>query len=173
MAELMKNPQHLMALGLVVVWLLVKFGPKVAGLLHSAYGRLRAEFLPKVKTQTNVFSSWPLIVLGLIYGLPAIMGPSGPAPEPVPVRVPDVLDVCQANARQLLAEKIGELAGKRFEATADQTEVQQAEDWMNESLMDIGEASYGPILQRIAKAKRDNRLMDLSEAVKKGEVRDE
>jgi len=80
---------------------------------------------------------------------------------------PDIFDRSASSGRALLADAIDELAAKKFDSD------QEAEDFMNEKILDCLEAAFGPVGKEIEKARDASRLTDMAAKLKAGELRNE
>lgn len=143
----------------VVAWLLYMVGPTVAAKARAA----AVKAWPTVKTKATVANLVPLVFVAAVYLWPARESPS----PVVPARQPDIVDTCTSSYRNLMADALDKFATLKFDND------QASEDAINESILDVIEASYVPFNDEIAKAIKANRVTDCAEKIRKGELRGE
>jgi hypothetical protein len=159
--------KYIVGLGIIAVWLAMKGIAKATGPVKrggaSWWKKFKTKTWPAIKRDTTVFTSLPLLIgVGVIAAWPS----GGSVPEPVePAEVKtDLLDKCHEAQRVLLAERLREFAGTKLAS------VEEAEDALNQILLDTGTASYEPLFKEMAEAYHDNRMLDFSNKLKDREV---
>lgn len=157
------SDQRVLLAGVVLaIWLVVNFWKPVVrsavNVIVAARNRLKS-VAPVVEQKTTIFSAWPIVLIVAVFAL----YPSGvevkPSVAPDAVKA-DLLTSIQENERILLADSIAELGKKTFESD------KQAEDWMNEKILDVVLASYEPLFKKIAESRSAGSLQSLSDSVK-------
>lgn len=149
--------RHVVGAIVLVVWVGQMTGPSLA----SAAKRL----WPKIQSQLST-GKWPGLVILALIGSSFLPHP-GPAPAPAPVdppKPPDLFTTCGIAARELLAEELEKFASQRFDSD------QAKEDAINEKIDDVIESSFAPLSDQIAKAIKENRLVDYARKIKAGEA---
>lgn len=156
---LQSNWQIAASIAAAVIWLAQNYGSKAVTTLRA----LAAKVSPN-GTTGGLQRWWPLLVFAVLLGpkiLPQV------TPQPVqPQRVPDIFDQSAASGRSLLADELDEIARTKFET------VQDKEDTINQKILDIVQSCFEPVNVRIGKAAEANRLTDMAELIRKGELRE-
>ena len=157
------SDQRVFLAGIVLaIWLVVNFWKPVVRSVVSRVVAIRnrlKSIAPVVEQKTTIFSAWPIILVVAVFAL----YPSGAEVKPSvapEIAKADLLTSIQENERVLLADSIAELGKKTFESD------KQAEDWMNEKILNVVLASYEPLFKRIAESRAAGSLQSLSDAVK-------
>jgi len=157
MEFLQDNFRHVLALCGVLIWLAVIAGPWLIDKTKSA----AADWMDRIKSKTNLLNVAPICFVVAVY-----FWPSANAIGPVaPQRVPDIVDTCAASARALLADALDAFAAKKFDTD------QAREDSINETILDVIEASNVPLHEEIGRAIKANRVVDCADKIRKGELR--
>lgn len=157
------SDQRVLLAGVVLaIWLVVNFWkPVVRGAVNvivAARNRLKS-VAPVVEQKTTIFSAWPIVLIVAVFALYPSGAEVKPSVSPEAVKT-DLLTSIQENERILLADSIAELGKKAFESD------KQAEDWMNEKILDVVLASYEPLFKKIAESRSAGSLQSLSDSVK-------
>lgn len=159
MSWLHENQKAFVAALGVVAWVLYMVGPTVVAKVKS----VAVGAWPTVRTKATVANLLPLAFVAVVY-----LWPARDVPSPVvPARQPDIVDTCTASGRALLADALDTFASQKFDND------QAHEDAINESILDVIEASYVPLNAEIAKAIKANRVTDCADKIRKGELRSE
>jgi hypothetical protein len=144
-----------------VIWAAQLFGPAVVHFARNTYAKLR----PEVDSKTTIFSAWPLLAFALLLGS-NMLPDAKPVEPPTPQRTPDLVDRCGIAGRALLADALEDFAGKKFDSD------QAREDAINEKIHDVIEASFVPVNEAIAEAIKSNRVTEVANQIRKGELRE-
>ncbi len=151
----------LVVAGILAVWFLMNFWKPIARKAIAAVVAVKNRLVsvaPVVEQRTTIMSAWPVVAVIAVFAFwpsPAVVQPGV-----VPVVKSDLLTSVQENERVLLADSIAELAAKKFDTD------KQAEDWMNEKILDVVLASYEPLFKKIAESRSAGTLPALADSVK-------
>lgn len=160
MLWIQNNWQVAACIAAAVIWLMQNFGRAAVAKLRALITNLK----PKIQGKTTILNAWPLLVMAILLG-PKVLPMPGPVAPVVPIRQPDIVDQCGASGRALLADELDKFAGQTFDSD------KAKEDAINDKISDVIEASFEPLNKQIADAIKANRVTDIADKIRKGELR--
>jgi len=160
MLWIQQNWQVAACIAAAVLWLIQNFGKSAVQKARNVFASLK----PKIEGKTTIMNAWPLLVMAILLG-PKLLPTPGPVTPVVPIRQPDIVDQCGASGRALLADELEKFSGEKFDSD------KAKEDAINDKISDVIEASFEPLNKQIADAIKANRVTDLADKIRKGELR--
>jgi hypothetical protein len=156
MSWLKENLQTLLPVLIGLAWVAQMVGPAALRSLRKASSAAWPKIRPKLTAKNLALP----VVAGLIAATRLI-----PSPQPVePPKPPDLFAQCGANARALLADEFESFAAQRFDS------VEEKEDAINQKITDVIASTFQPLRTQVAKAIKENRLVDYARKIKAGEA---
>lgn len=156
MSWMKENTQTVLLMLIGLAWVAQMVGPAALRSLRRASSAAWPKLRPKLNAKNLAL---PLVAV-LIAATRLI-----PSPPPVtPPKPPDLFAQCGADARALLAEEFEAFASQRFDS------VEAKEDAINQKITDVVASTFQPIRTQVAKAIKENRLVDYARKIKAGEA---